>query len=239
MGRRLRFALALIDVAEAPIGRVHPRQSNERALVFGRQRRASNRARNRQLLRQTVGRCDRRRHQAWEREIGHSLGSSAGWGRGRLPSNLAAASPAGTRLRKDKSLPAWRRPLARAAILTPSPMRSPSLSSTKYQSLNVHERGKLRLAQPLLSPERLLSPAVVLGQAFLDCFAWVRRRLSPASSVRMSVVDETFQHGIADDFVPTVDRKLGRDRCGAAHHGQRFLTASRTGVCTSIGAFRI
>src|SRR5271165_6742530 len=30
----------------------------------------------------------------------------------------------------------------------------------------------------------LLSPAVVLGQAFLDCFAWVRRRLSPASSPR-------------------------------------------------------
>ena len=25
----------------------------------------------------------------------------------------------------------------------------------------------------------------------------------------------------------------------AAHHGQRFLTASRTGVCTSMGAFRI
>ncbi len=30
----------------------------------------------------------------------------------------------------------------------------------------------------------LLSPAVVLGQAFLDCFAWVRHRLSPASSMR-------------------------------------------------------
>ena len=33
----------------------------------------------------------------------------------------------------------------------------------------------------------LLSPAVVLGQAFLDCFAWVRRRLSPASSIHRFV----------------------------------------------------
>jgi hypothetical protein len=37
----------------------------------------------------------------------------------------------------------------------------------------------------------------------------------------MSVVDETVQDGvgvsrIADDFVPTVDRKLGCDHCGAA-----------------------
>ena len=72
-----------------------------------------------------------------------------------------------------------------------------------------------------LLAEGLLSPAVVLGQAFLDCFAWVRMQAAAAELDAMSVVDETVENGvgvgrIADDFVPAIYWKLRGDHRGAA-----------------------
>ena len=66
-----------------------------------------------------------------------------------------------------------------------------------------------------------LSPATMLGQAFLGLLSLGPTQALAGEFDPMSVVDETIQDGvgvggIADDFVPAVDGKLGGDHRGAA-----------------------
>ena len=68
----------------------------------------------------------------------------------------------------------------------PIPTKPPGYNGMKPPGIPdaAHRNGMMPPGWRASLADGLLSPAVVLGQAFLDCFAWVRRRLSPASSMR-------------------------------------------------------
>ena len=74
-----------------------------------------------------------------------------------------------------------------AGVKVPIPTKPPGCNGIMPPGITndaAHRNGMMPPGSRASLADGLLSPAMVLGQAFLDCFAWVRRRLSPASSMR-------------------------------------------------------